>query len=105
LECLLRILNGFPISAVEDSWHWRHDPSGLFSVKSAFLVLRQLVTDEVFISEEETCLLPKVWKTWAPSEVAVFSWQLLQDRLSTRLNLRRRGVILDDSAAMCPLCA
>jgi hypothetical protein len=70
----------------------------LFSVKSAYLVLRQLVADEMFILEEETCLLPKVWKTWAPSKVA------LQNRLSTRLNLRRRGVIMDDGAAMCPLC-
>ncbi|MCH94825.1 receptor-like kinase, partial [Trifolium medium] len=52
----------------------------------------------------EERLLPKVWKTWAPSKVAVFSWQLLQDRLPTRQNLWQRGVIEDASASMCVFC-
>ncbi|GAU22971.1 hypothetical protein TSUD_247150 [Trifolium subterraneum] len=66
---------------------WKHDPSGCYSVKSAYLALRRSTTDEVIFSVEEQRLLPKLWKTWAPSKVAVFSWQLLQDRLPTRQNL------------------
>jgi hypothetical protein len=73
----------------------RHDPSGLFSVKSAYLVLRQSSFDELFISEEKLHLL---------SKVAVFSWQLLQDRLPTRHNLWKRGVITDVDATRCVLC-
>jgi hypothetical protein len=37
---------------------------GYFSVKSAYLVLRCSAAEEVTFSEEETMLLPKVWKTW-----------------------------------------
>ncbi|MCH93643.1 pentatricopeptide repeat-containing protein [Trifolium medium] len=47
------MVNGSPISVADNSWRWRHDPSGLFSVKSADLVIRQSISDEVFISEEE----------------------------------------------------
>ncbi|MCI85450.1 hypothetical protein A2U01_0106729, partial [Trifolium medium] len=48
-------------------------------------------------------LLPKVWKSWTPSKVVVFSWQLLQDRLPTHRNLWQRGVIGDVSASTCVL--
>jgi hypothetical protein len=40
----------------------------------------------------------------APSKVAVFSWQLLQDKLPTRQNLWLRGVIGDTNASSCVLC-
>ncbi|GAU32685.1 hypothetical protein TSUD_145590 [Trifolium subterraneum] len=104
LESLHEILNHSTISTVEDSWFWMHDPSGHYSVKSAFLALSCSTANEVIFSVEEKRLLPKVWKTWAPSNVAVFSWQLLQDRLPTRQNLWKRGVIGDVSASTCVLC-
>ncbi|GAU20222.1 hypothetical protein TSUD_352860 [Trifolium subterraneum] len=63
-----------------------------------------MIFDEVFISEEELCLLPKVWKIWALSKVVVFSWQLLQDSLPTRHNLWQRGVITDVDASRCVFC-
>jgi hypothetical protein len=49
------------------------DPSGFNYVKSAFLTLSRSIVDKVIFSVEEERLLSKVWKTWAPSEVAVFS--------------------------------
>ncbi|GAU46788.1 hypothetical protein TSUD_351870 [Trifolium subterraneum] len=88
----------------DDSWCWKHDPSGYYSVKSGFLALSRSRVVEVIFSVEEERLLPKVWKTWTPSKVAVFSWQLLQDRLSTRRNLLQRSVIGDASASICVLC-
>ncbi|GAU10160.1 hypothetical protein TSUD_418630, partial [Trifolium subterraneum] len=87
-----------------DSWCWKHDPSGCYSVQSAFLALSRSTTNEVIFSVEEHRLLPKAWKTWSPSKVAVFSWQLLQHRLPTRQYLWHRGVIGDASASMCVLC-
>jgi len=36
----------------------------------------------------------RVWTSWAPSKVVVFSWQLLLDRIPTRSNLIRWGVPL-----------
>ncbi|GAU48842.1 hypothetical protein TSUD_186170 [Trifolium subterraneum] len=104
LESLNEILDRSTISTTDDSWYWKHDGSGYYSVKSTFLALSRSTTNEVILSVEEQRLLPKVWKTWAPSKVAVFSWQLLQDRLPTRQNLWHWGVIGDVSASMCVLC-
>jgi hypothetical protein len=100
LDNLLEILNGSPISVAVNSWCWKHDPCGLFSIKSAYMVIRQSTTDEVSFFADELLFPPKVWKTsWAPSKVAVFFWQLLQDRLSTHHNLWKRGVTTDIGAS------
>jgi hypothetical protein len=36
LESLLEIWNHSTISAADDSWFWKHDPTGHYSVKSTF---------------------------------------------------------------------
>ncbi|GAU20655.1 hypothetical protein TSUD_230690 [Trifolium subterraneum] len=79
---------------------WRHDSSRIFSVKSAYLVLTSGV-----VHNGADSLLARVWKSWAPSKVIVFSWQLFQDRVPTRQNLLRRRVIRDPSGALCAFCA
>jgi hypothetical protein len=68
----------------------------------AYLVLRRITIEGVNFSAKEIRLLPKVWKTRAPPKVVVFSWQLLQDMLSTRQNIYHRGVIgdVDDSLSV-----
>ncbi|MCI19651.1 putative ribonuclease H protein, partial [Trifolium medium] len=104
LDSLHEILNRSTISAADDSWFWKHDPIGQYSIKSAFLALSRSTTYELIFFEEEERLLPKVWKTFSPSKVAVFSWQLLQDKLPTRQNLWQRGVIGDASVSTCVLC-
>ncbi|GKE41515.1 ribosomal protein L7Ae/L30e/S12e/Gadd45, partial [Tanacetum coccineum] len=42
------------------------------------------------------------WVKFIPIKVNVFSWRARRDRLPTRVNLSRRGVLLDSH--MCPLC-
>jgi hypothetical protein len=101
LERFLKFLNGSPISAAADSWFWKHGPSGCFSIKSTYLVLRRITFEEVNFSIDEARLLPKVLKTWTPTKVAVISLQLLQDRLSTRQNLCHRGIIENVGDSLC----
>ncbi|GJZ19505.1 RNA-directed DNA polymerase, eukaryota [Tanacetum coccineum] len=43
-----------------------------------------------------------VWVKFIPIKVNVFSWRARRDRLPTRVNLSRRGVLLDSH--LCPLC-
>ncbi|GAU37584.1 hypothetical protein TSUD_395560 [Trifolium subterraneum] len=104
LESLHEILNHSTISTADDSWFWKHDPIGQYSVKSAFLAVSRATTDDVIFSVEEERLLLKVWKTLALSKVTVFSWQLLQDKLPTRQNILQRDIIGDASASTCVLC-
>jgi len=47
----------------------------------------------------------RVWKSGAPSKVVVFSWQLILDRIPTRLNLSHRGVPLLEGGLGCVFCA
>jgi len=49
-------------------------------------------------------ILALVWKSWAPSKVCVFLWKLLLDRIPTRMNLLRHGVLRDQEASLCVFC-
>ncbi|GAU25614.1 hypothetical protein TSUD_260480 [Trifolium subterraneum] len=99
LQDLLLVVTQFPLSGMEGSWVWTLDPTGNYSVKSAYLAITS-----VEAAPEQNSLLTRVWKSWAPSKVIVFSWQLLQDRVPTRQNLLRRRVFREASMSFCALC-
>jgi hypothetical protein len=84
----------------------RHEPGGLFSVKSAYLVLEDKARLQSTLSGPRNNIvnLVRVWDSWAATKVIVFSWQLLQDRLPTRQNLRRRRVMVGAIADSCVFC-
>jgi hypothetical protein len=47
-----------------------------------------------------------LWKSFAPSKIIVFSWQLLLHRLPTTVNLAKRGVVgggIDSHCVLCPM--
>ena len=76
-------VEGRPIQAHRrDDWAWKPDPSGQYSAKSAYDVLRGDIikgTDDVVFEE--------LWKLKIPSKISVFAWRLLRDRLPTKSNL------------------
>jgi hypothetical protein len=49
-------------------------------------------------------LLARVWDSWIATKVFVFSLQILQDRIPTRQNLRRRRVIVGANNTSCVFC-
>jgi hypothetical protein len=48
--------------------------------------------------------LARVWDSRATSKVIIFSWQLLQDRIPIRQNLRRRRVMVGAFNSSCVFC-
>ncbi|GJU37412.1 RNA-directed DNA polymerase, eukaryota [Tanacetum coccineum] len=42
------------------------------------------------------------WVKYIPIKINIFAWRARLDRLPTRSNLLRRGVVLDSS--LCPIC-
>lgn len=46
-----------------------------------------------------------IWKTKIPSKVLVFDWRCLKDRLATKEQLFKRGVISSNNDRACVLCS
>ncbi|KAK2418539.1 hypothetical protein QL285_040727 [Trifolium repens] len=86
-----------------NGWCWWHEPDGLFSVKSAHLVLEEGSRPQRTIPRNDIVNLARAWDSWAMTKMIVFSWQLLQDRVQTRQNLHRRRVMVGTSTS-CVLC-
>ncbi|MCH90423.1 putative ribonuclease H protein, partial [Trifolium medium] len=101
LTDLIKSLRQVRFSSTKDDWCWRHEPDGLFSVKSAYLVLEDGVRLHRSLPGTEFVNLARVWDSWAASKVIVFSWQLLQDMIPTRQNLRRRRVTIGSTNTSC----
>ncbi|GLT76723.1 hypothetical protein SLA2020_483660 [Shorea laevis] len=45
-----------------------------------------------------------IWCRLVPSKVSFFGWRLCLDRLPTKRNLQKRGVMLQGEGLMCGLC-
>ncbi|RZC16876.1 Formin-like protein 20 [Glycine soja] len=81
----------------EDKWIWKEDASGVYSAGSEYKKLMSAQTDE-----NQDGVFTELWKVKAPSKAAFFAWRLLEDRLPTKMNLRRRNVEINDPT--CPFC-
>jgi len=75
------------------------ETSRVFSVRSAYIMIttQQPTASLVVVSV--------IWNRDVPLKVGLFAWQLFRDRLSTKDNLLRRGVITNDSRLCVAGCA
>jgi len=99
-------------SGHDDVVAWHLDRRGLFSVKSAYHVLndekhrvkphQRGESSSGGRHEKQTgAVWRKLWKIPCPSKVRHFIWRLARDSLAVKMNIRRRGVLLD---TRCPVC-
>jgi len=74
-----------------DRWLWNLETSHDFSVRSAynFLTIQLPAASSVAASS--------IWNKDVPLKVGLFAWRQFRDRLPTKDNLVRRGVIHNDS--------
>jgi hypothetical protein len=80
-----------------DQYRWRADPSGVYSVRSAYDMILDCVV-------EDDAVFRLLWAVNVPSNYTVFGWRLLADRLQTKVNLQRRHILPDGSDLSCPMC-
>jgi hypothetical protein len=73
-----------------DCVKWTGDTSNCYSVKSAYKIL----------TEDSNLVFKKVWNKLVPLKVTVFGWQVFQNRIPSKKNLSKRG-ILDSTATNC----
>jgi hypothetical protein len=67
---------------------------GVYTVKNGYCFLASNFLPEVVWRGVDGSIVKKVWDSFAPTKVVIFSWQLLLQKLPTRYNLARRGVLL-----------
>ncbi|KAK2452536.1 hypothetical protein QL285_000319 [Trifolium repens] len=103
VKVLENILVNVVLSNDLDVWWWKPNPEEGFSVNSAYNSLVEM-GESCSLSEFELNIFSRIWESPAPSKVVAFSWQLLYDRLPTKDNLQRRGILQHGSSVNCGWC-
>ncbi|GKV35665.1 hypothetical protein SLEP1_g43906 [Rubroshorea leprosula] len=82
----------------KDKWDWKYSMDGSYTTSTGYANLAA--------SQEQSQkhVFGRVWNPNAPSKVCGFSWQLLLNRIPTKTNLFKRGIIKDPAEVMCSLC-
>ncbi|GKV42979.1 hypothetical protein SLEP1_g50328 [Rubroshorea leprosula] len=96
LQALLDISK--PVQEQKDKWEWKHDKDGVYTVKTAYRVISSNN------GHGKAWIFKRIWSRLVPSKVSAFAWQLIQDRIPTKINLFRRGIITDTNLVLCGLC-
>lgn len=87
-------VHGFALQeGIEDSVRWAWEPSGNFSVRSAYA--------NKFVGRQHYPAAKFIWKSNAPKWCKFFAWLALRNRCWTSDRLARRGL---PHQATCPLC-
>jgi hypothetical protein len=88
----------------EDTLIWRGTKNGIFSVKSAYHMHKELSNRMVATSSTPTGsrdFWRRLWALPVPNVEKNFIWRACQNILPTRDNLHKRRIILDP---LCPVC-
>ncbi|XP_023906045.1 uncharacterized protein LOC112017822 [Quercus suber] len=90
---------------VPDSVFWLHNSRGMFSVKSAYHVVRRLLIDAnrggTSMEGAVNNTWKAIWKLQLPNKIQVFAWRACHEILPTSANLTRRKVLYDDRCSVC----
>ena len=79
-----------------DRWVWKAGGLQTFSVSSDYSLLRR--DGEVVFSP----IYSKLWSCKVVPSALVTAWRVLENKIATRANLERRGVLVD--SPLCCLC-
>jgi hypothetical protein len=105
LLCFLQSLEQTRLNSNSDLWLWKPDSDGDFTVKSTYSLLFREVYLEVEYEDNVKRVFRHLWRSPAPSKLIAFSWQLIHNRIPTRDNLARRGIIRGADPRVCVLCS
>ncbi|XP_042956302.1 uncharacterized protein LOC122292147 [Carya illinoinensis] len=99
-------IKAIPISlgGREDQQVWAASPSGLFNVKSAYLLHKEMINQkegDSSSSREYSEEWKAVWHLKTSNSVKMFTWKACQDALPTLANLYKRKIVENMD---CPIC-
>lgn len=82
-----------------DSWFWRHDRIGQYTVKSAYDIIRSRATSNQ--TSNNSGFWKDIWNLKIPLKVKHFVWRAVRDCLPTKDRLIIKKVEVDSA---CPVC-
>ncbi|XP_057443259.1 uncharacterized protein LOC130735191 [Lotus japonicus] len=94
-----QVCNFTLIEGARDDWVWNKEEGGVFTVKSAFEILLGEVT------EPADRVFHKLWSLKAPSNTLSLAWKILLNRIQSKENLRRRGILNTETETCCSFCS
>ncbi|XP_058764094.1 uncharacterized protein LOC131637520 [Vicia villosa] len=89
-----------PKRYVPDGFSWPIGCEEVYVVRDYYRKLIMGMT----VMEVQACVkdaLKVLWHSWMPSKVKIFVWRLLQDKLATREQLVKRGILENDDRCFC----
>ena len=80
---------------------WIDFVTGMFTVKSAYYVARNILSREQLPRDSRVMVWRKLWTTKVAPKIKYFMWRLFQGILSTRMRLREKEIILESECVVC----
>ncbi|KAM6543560.1 hypothetical protein CsatB_008007 [Cannabis sativa] len=86
-------------NSIEDVWYWSKEPTGFYSVKSAYKHLQVIKGN--WSMDDNSNLWKNFWKIKVPPKVLHFAWRVLTDCLATRVQLQIKRVPVQNHYLFC----
>ncbi|XP_024626758.1 uncharacterized protein [Medicago truncatula] len=86
-ECRALLDNVVVQYNVYDRWQWDPDPHEGYTVRGAYQALTSMEVPTIEGGGE------LIWHKQVPLKVSILAWRMLKDKLPTRSNLQRRGIL------------
>ncbi|XP_058741660.1 uncharacterized protein LOC131614048 [Vicia villosa] len=103
-EQLLELLKDYePVEDGLDSYRWIKENDGAFTVKSCYKAFANKTTTHLITTNTKETLA-SLWKVRVPSNIQLFGWRFILNRLPTKDNLIARGIEIEDSKEGCEFC-
>ncbi|XP_058734089.1 uncharacterized protein LOC131605797 [Vicia villosa] len=87
---------------VEDSYGWQHDTENVFTVKSCVKMLND--SKESYLPAALLKPINKLWEIKVPPSLLMFGWRFLLNRIATKEQLFKRGILTDHRDLCCVFC-
>nr|KYP44529.1 Putative ribonuclease H protein At1g65750 family [Cajanus cajan] len=98
-QLMQRLLECNPRARQVDSWWWLGEPSGTYTVRSAY----SAITSEADVGSNIGAP-SSVWSIPAPPKAKIFAWRMMSRGLPTVDNLASRSIVLSENDALCVFC-
>ncbi|XP_058726276.1 uncharacterized protein LOC131597605 [Vicia villosa] len=93
-----------PRENAKDIFSWNATLEGVFSVKSCYNLFKARLSGPP-ISPLIVKSVKHLWKVKAPPKVMFFGWRIIHNRLATKDQLIKRGILMDGVDSDCVFCS